>query len=227
MNVEERKNRWLNIVLLAFCATVMVLTFSRGGVYFLAVAVALYFFYNRTKSKNFIIILLFIPVVLLIYNYVVMQTAGKIVARYQQEGTSSRDQLVLIGFQIFQENPVIGVGTGNYNTTILKQNLYGVESGAHNEFVRAAAEHGIIGVVLYWGFFVVLTISILQRRQPHQQYAMYFLALLCMIIVHNGLKISIQPMLLMLAIGTPGFIYPKTQKLANNIYRKRLAAAGS
>jgi O-antigen ligase len=227
MNVEESKHRWLNILLLAFCATIMVLTFSRGGVYFVAAIVALYLYYNRAKSKNYIIILLFIPVGLFIYNYVVSQTAGKIVERYQQEGTSSRDQLVKIGFRIFQAHPYTGVGTGNYNTTILKQNLFGVESGAHNEFVRAAAEHGIVGIIFYWGFFIMLIINILRRKQPQQQYAMYFVVLLCMIIVHNGLKISIQPILLMLAIATPSFVSKQQKNVTHRLYSKRIVAAGS
>ncbi len=224
MNAELAAHRILNIFMLAFCASAMVLTFSRGGLYFLGAIVMLYFYYNRGRAKNYILFILLVPVVLVAYTFVVSQTQGKIVERYQQEGSSNRDVLIEIGFKIFQKNPFIGVGTGNYNTVIVKEELFFVESGAHNEFVRAAAEHGIIGVLLYWGFFISLFLVISRRSDPQKQYAMYFLTLLCLIIIHNGLKISIQPFLLMLAVATPSYINNHYKHARYPSYRSRITA---
>jgi O-antigen ligase len=220
MNPEEIKRRYLHMGILSFVATVMVLTFSRGGIYFLGAVAALFVFYNRAKMGNYVRLLLLVPVAIFIYYYVVNQTGGKIVERYGQEGTSSRDVLVGIGLTIFLQHPYFGVGTGNYNTTIVKENLYPVESGAHNEYIRAAAEHGIVGVIFYLGFYILLFFEIQQRRQIQKQYAMYFLALFCLIIIHNGLKISIQPIILMLVIATPSLTY-YTRK---NVENKEFAA---
>lgn len=219
MNPQELKNRMINIGVLAIVATVMVLTFSRGGLYFLGAVVSMFFLYNRDKLANYARILIFIPIGIFIYMYVVNQTGGKILARYEQEGTSNRDVLVSIGFHIFSEHPIFGVGTGNYNTTIVKEKLYPEESGAHNEYVRAAAEHGIIGIFFYWGFYIFLLLEILKRKQPQKQYAMYFFVIFCMIIVHNGLKIAIQPLLIVLAIATPTFV-SQTKK---NVYNRELS----
>jgi O-antigen ligase len=224
MNKEESRTRWLNMILLAFAGTVMVLTFSRGGVYFLGAIVATYFYYNRARSSNYVLFIILVPVALIAYNIVVNQTQGKIIERYQQEGASNRGVLAEIGFKIFENNPLIGVGTGNYNTVIVKENLFGVESGAHNEFVRSAAEHGIIGIILYWGFFIALFVNVLRRRQPHQQYAMYFLILFCMIVVHNGLKISLQPVLLMLTIASPNLFKVSKKNVYSTTYRESVPA---
>ena len=218
MNPQERKNRVVNTVVLAVVATVMVLTFSRGGLYFLGGVVALFFFYNRDKLASYARMLIFIPIGLFIYMYVVNQTGGKILARYEEEGTSNRDVLVNIGFTLFSQHLIFGVGTGNFNTTILREKLYPEESGAHNEYVRAAAEHGIIGIFFYWGFYVFLLLEILKRKEPEKQYAMYFFVLFCMIIVHNGLKIGIQPILMMLVIATPTVMYYNKK----NVYDKEL-----
>jgi O-antigen ligase len=218
MNPQEIRNRIMNLGVLAVVATVMVLTFSRGGLYFLGAIVCLFFYYNRDKLANYARFLMVIPIGLFIYSYVVTQTGGKILARYQEEGTSNRDVLVNIGFTIFSENLLIGVGTGNYNTTIVKEKLYPEESGAHNEYVRAAAEHGIIGIFFYWGFYIFLLLEILKRKKLQKQYAMYFFVLFCLIIVHNGLKISIQPILIMLVIATPTLVY-RAQK---NVYDREL-----
>jgi O-antigen ligase len=227
MNPEEVKTRILNVILLGFTATVMVLTFSRGGLYFLLAIVGLFLYYNRAQMASYFKFLFLVPVALFIYSYVVKETGGKIVERYEQEGASSREILVSVGFELFLRNPVTGVGTGNYNTRIVKEKLFFVESGAHNEFVRAAAEHGVIGLVLYWGFFLVLFLNIIRRRQPQQQYAMYFFVLFCLITVHNGLKISLQPFLLMLAIATTSLVYHKKRPVElRELPKRALATAG-
>lgn len=218
MNPEEIKNRTNNIIVLAVTTTMMILTFSRGGLYFLVGIVGLFVYYNYKKLGQYIKLIVLVPIGFIIYYVVVTQTGGKIVERYQQEGTSNRDVLVNIGFKIFWKNPYFGVGTGNFNETIVQEGYYKEESGAHNEFVRAAAEHGIFGILSYWTFFLLLFLQIIHRRQPQKQYAMYFFALFCLIIVHNGLKIAIQPLLLMLAVGTPGLKYLSTQ----HVFRRKL-----
>ncbi len=224
MNPEDSKHKLINVLILAFCATVMVLTFSRGGLYFIGVVVALYLFYNRAKLGQYFQVIFLVPIAFFIYSYVVNQTGGKIVDRYEQEGTSNRDELVRIGFKIFADNPVIGVGTSNFNTTIKKEKLFSEESGAHNEFVRAAAEHGILGLIFYWGFYISLIVTILRRRQPQKQYAMYFFALFCLIMVHNGLKISLQPIIILFAIATPTPLLKKPNRfVTKELAEPRLA----
>lgn len=224
MNPEELKNRLMNIVVLALAATVMILTFSRGGLYFLGAVIAMFLFYNRDKMASYARLLIFIPIGLFIYFYVVNTTGGKIVDRYEQEGTSNRNVLVAVGFTLFERHMLFGVGTGNYNTAIIKEKLFYEESGAHNEYVRAAAEHGIFGILFYWGFYIFLLLEILHRRQPQKQYAMYFFVLFCLIIVHNGLKIAIQPLLLMLAVGTPSLMSMNQRNAANKELTERRVA---
>jgi O-antigen ligase len=222
MNPQEIKNRLINMIVLGIVATVMVLTFSRGGLYFLGAVVCMFFYYNRDKLANYARMLIFIPIGLFIYMYVVDQTGGKILARYEQEGTSNRDVLVNAGFTIFSRHMLFGVGTGNYNTTIVKEKLFREESGAHNEYVRAAAEHGIVGVIFYWGFYLFLFLEILKRKLPEKHYAMYFFVVFCLIIVHNGLKIAIQPLLIMIVIATPTLVYLPRK----NVYDKELSEKG-
>lgn len=201
LNPQDKRNKIIQGVVFVLIVTLMVLTFSRGGVYFLAVITLLYMFFNRTNFGNYFKFLIFIPIGLIIYNFVVDETGGKIIDRYKAKGASNREELVAVGLIIFYDHPISGIGTGNYNTYIKKSKLFSVESGAHNEFIRAAAEHGIIGVLLYWGFFISLIVIILQRQKPAKEYALYFVVLFILITIHNGLKISIQPFLLMLAIA--------------------------
>ncbi len=202
-NRLERKKLIVNVCLFVISCTVMILSFSRGGLYFLAVIVMLYLFFNRKDTGSYFIFLLLVPVGFLIYYYVTETTGGLIIDRYTQAGSSGRDVLVDVGLQIFRSEPLAGIGTGNFSKEIVARHLYEVESGAHNEFIRAAAEHGILGVITYWGFYICMAIEALRQKGFVRQFSVYFFALFCLIMVHNGLKISIQHLLLILVICRP------------------------
>ncbi len=212
MSDQERKNLILNIMLFALTSIIMLLSFSRGGLYFLGIMMILYFFFNRSQLKSYFLFLLLIPVGLLISNYVTDKTNGLIVQRYEQEGTSGRNLLIEAGWTLFKSNPLAGIGTGNFNNAVKKFGLYGVESGAHNEFIRVAAEDGILGIVGYGLFYILLFCEILRRNKIQREYAIYFLLFFCLINVHNGLKISLQPLILMLSVATHTFIRVKKKK---------------
>ncbi|WP_153799464.1 O-antigen ligase family protein [Foetidibacter luteolus] len=203
-------NTLLNVALLAYVCVAMLLSFSRGGLYFLAILVVLYFFLNTNKARSWSVLLLLVPVVLAVYGYITDKTGGAIQERYTEHGTSGRDKLVELGFMLFSEEPVMGVGTGNFAYVVSARKLYYL-SGAHNEFVRSAAEHGFLGIFFYWGYFAFLFLEISLRKGVQKEYAYYFLLLFTLMVVHNGLKISIQPLMILLATATPNFVRIKAK----------------
>ena len=225
MSEAEKKQILVNIVLLGVTSVVMLFSFSRGGIYFLGIMMGLYFFFNRAKAKSYLILLLLIPVGFSLFLYVKDVTGGLIVERYKQEGSSGRDLLVESGLKLFNSNPLAGVGTGNYNSQIIEQKLYSVESGAHNEFIRAAAEHGSLGILTYWIFFIVLFIEIITRRALQREYGLYFFLFFCLITIHNGLKISIQPLLILMAIATPSLKITRKKRMHVPIEEKLIAGS--
>jgi O-antigen ligase len=213
VNETEKKNLFINIVMLVISSTIMLLSFSRGGLYFLAAVVGLYFLFNAKKMSNYFLLLLLIPVGIFVYYLVTTTTNGLIEERYGTKGASGRDVLVQVALKIFWQNPVTGIGTGNFNTEITKLHLYEVESGAHDEFVRVLAEHGILGI-FYWAFYIVLFVEVLRRKKIQREYGIYFLVLFCLILVHNALKLGLQPAILMLVIATPSYQTIKKKKLS-------------
>lgn len=201
LNRFDVRSKIIQIIFFVFAVTLMVLTFSRGGTYFVAIVILIYLFFNRKNLGSYFRILLLIPLGLGVYNFSMEKTAGKLSQRYEEKGASNREELVKIGFLIFFKYPVIGIGTGNYNSYIKKNGLFKVESGVHNEYVRAAAEHGIFGIITYWGFFIALLFTILKRKPPSKEYATYLFVLFFLITIHNGLKISLQPFILLMAVA--------------------------
>jgi O-antigen ligase len=223
MNGVEKKNRVINFIAFVTVGVIMVLTFSRGGLYFVAIIAALYMFFNRAQLGNYFKYLIMIPVVIVAFNFVVDETGGAILRRYDDKGSSNRDVLVEASFKLFLEHPILGVGTSNFGTAIVKEKLFTQESTAHNEFARAMAEHGIFGIATYWTYFILTFIALFFRKEPQRQYSIYFLALFCLIVVHNGLKISIQHLLLVLAIANPSInsLNISSRNVTNAIRRKK------
>jgi O-antigen ligase len=213
MNDTNKKRFFSHLGMFAISVTLMILSFSRGGIYFLSSVIALFAIFNWREIQRFGILLLLLPVGYIIYYYATNATDGKIEQRYSAEGgASTREDLVKAGFTIFMDEPLAGVGTGNYGKEIKDRDLYGVESGAHNEFVRAAAEHGLFGILFYWGFYIVILFEVLSRKKAQRELALYFLALYCLIIVHNGLKTAVQPYLLVIIIATPTMVAKKKRE---------------
>jgi O-antigen ligase len=199
----------LNLCLFAFSAIIMMLTFSRGGLYFVGISIVLYLLFNRSKARSYYLLFLLVPVAIFVADYVISVTGGMIEQRYQEQGSSGRDRLAESGLQLFLEHPLTGVGTANFNTAILEKDLYEVQSGAHNEFIRAAAEHGLLGICTFIAFFGFLFLQILQRRKIEKEYAIYFIIFFCLVTIHNGLKISLQPLVMLLAMATPSVVTVK------------------
>lgn len=222
MNQEDKKYRLINLGFLGYIVTIMLLTLSRGGLYFIAAVVVLYMYFNRAQFQNYFKLILILPIAFVIYNFVVKETDGAIIRRYGEQGASNRETLVAIGFKVFMDEPIFGVGTANYGWAIKNKNYFRVDSGAHNEFVRAAAEHGIIGIITYWGYFLYLGIEIMRRREPNRQYSVFFLALFSLISIHNGLKISVQLILMLLVVGNPSLMLRK--KVTRIIQKKPIDA---
>jgi O-antigen ligase len=212
LNPQEAKYRLLNIILFIIVASIMILTFSRGGLYFVGIVMAAYIYFNKANLKSYARVIFLIPIGALVYYIVIGQTDGAISKRYEKKGSSNRDVLVEAAFKIFLDEPIIGVGTSNFDTEIVTRKYFFKESTAHNEFVRAIAEHGIFGMITYWGFFITLLVDIFKRKGPPKEFSFYFLLLFSLILVHNGLKISIQPLLLILAIANPA-VNSAVQKL--------------
>lgn len=218
MSAQEKKQRLIYIISFAVTTGVMILTFSRGGLYFLGAIIATYLFFHRKNLGNYFKFLLMVPLGIIIYNIAIERTEGALLRRYGNKESSNRDVLVQAGFELFAKYPLLGVGTSNFGTAIVREKLFSQESTAHNEFVRAIAEHGIFGLVTYWGFFISLFIIIYNRKGVNREFSVYFIMLFSFILIHNGLKISLQQILFIMAIANPNtnFIQTYYQAIKKN-----------
>lgn len=214
--------RVIYFILSSTIIIIMILTFSRGGLYMLGLMI-LVAFLSQKKVKY---IFLVIPLSIIIYwgiGFVKNLTEGKIIDRYEQEGTSSRDLLITYGWEIFQENPYIGIGTANYYFEVTKSKYLGSKSGAHNEIIRALAEHGFIGGLLWVLFFIVSILEMRKKKGFYKQISMIFFIVFLASTFHNGLKLALQPMILLIAVANrpcAKFYLNKSNKEPNSLSRR-------
>lgn len=201
------KSSVLYLSIMSIEIVIMILTFSRGGLYFFGAIFLILNIENLRKLKfNFSLILgmiFFLVIGNYIYNFIVIETDGAVIDRYNEEGVSNRDVLVDVGINIFKDNPIFGIGTGNFNMVAMDQKYFGEISGAHNEFVRVLAEHGIICFIFYVFFFISLTLHVWNNKSR----LTYFIIPIILILafnfgsIHNGLKLSLQSFALFISIA--------------------------
>ena len=88
---------------------------------------------------------------------------GILTGKNTDYSTLTRLNLVAIGWQIFREHPVLGIGIGNAQFVVEgiyhRQDYY-----LHNNYIEMLANGGIIGFILYYWFFIYLIITFIKNR---------------------------------------------------------------
>lgn len=93
-------------------------------------------------------------------------TSGQEDSRYLSASGSSRFILWEVAWRDFKQNPVLGVGTRNYEATYyrLREDYAGYVRQAHSLPLEILAERGIVGGILFFGFLGVCAGRGLWRR---------------------------------------------------------------
>lgn len=200
----------LNGFLLVVCSYRAIVTFSRGGVItgFAMIVFALftaYLFSNGSgKRKLKWIVILSSVLALSVWTYSVFQTSGLITKRYanqdaagreKEDRLGGREQVIGTEFELFKENPVMGVGIGMGKS--YREQMLGHEVASHNEITRLLAEHGMFGVVILFILFITPVILFLMNYQNLYFFSFYVFWLLT--INHAAMRIA-----------APAFIYALT-----------------
>jgi O-antigen ligase len=150
--LTTRRARWFKAILFSLMlglACQSALTFSRGGLYTaagaLAVAVPFVVQDRGARWRLFIggTVALGLAVFLVLPG-LERFTGGALAARFEDTGTTGRDLIAKADFAIWSENPILGVGAGMGPASRLA--ILGHAPAAHTEWSRLVAEHGLLGL---------------------------------------------------------------------------------
>jgi hypothetical protein len=149
------------------CAAQSVMTFSRGGIYNALVAIVVVFlweFRRPTKAWTRLapVVLAGVFFVLLIFPALNNFTGGSLQERFEDTGTSKREDLAEADLQIFYENPLLGVGVGMAYD--YRERFLGYKGMTHTEFARLLSEHGLFGVLALLSL-IAMTVLNIHRQQ--------------------------------------------------------------
>jgi hypothetical protein len=144
---KEGGNRFWILCLSLVVMTQTILTFSRGGVLNILIALPLALVHLLgSPSKLVKGILVFLFIFLIAFFFILPEleafTGGALETRYSDFGTTGRLEMVEADLDLWKQYPLFGVGTG------ISMYLRRVNPGlaAHTEYSRMIAEHGIPGI---------------------------------------------------------------------------------
>lgn len=223
------KSRLLQVINAGFVLTFAfrgIVTFSRGGVITAVVMIflfllVLFFQANKNaKPKITVIIILSFLTGLGVWGYSSFETKGFINKRYANEDAlgrrkksilSGREVLIASEWQMFLDNPILGVGVGK-NKELRKQQT-GIDLATHNEITRMLAEHGLFGVIdLLILFFTPLFLFFNNRQNI---LALSFLVFWLLTINHAAMRLAAPAFVYALALLSVQIKIP--QKVENSV----------
>jgi len=156
----------------ALCAAVLLLTYSRGGLVALACALAAAFvFAGRWRAQ---VGVLAVAIALVGGGtYLAVASPEERERLTEADGGSGRTDLWRVGWQIVQDQPVLGVGAGNFGEVsrrylgeagLLRRGdlIFSTANVPHNTYLGTWVELGLVGLVLLLAV-LVFSLSCLVR----------------------------------------------------------------
>lgn len=150
--LPQAKGARLVIALLTVAMVVQgILTFSRGGLYSLILAGLAFGLHLLTtpgaRGRFLLLIAAFSALVFgVIYPWLNELSTGAVTVRFQDLDTTGRLQLAQADLMAFQDSPITGAGVGG--SSAYHEYVLGADIGAHTEYTRLLAEHGLFGILI-------------------------------------------------------------------------------
>ena len=177
---NKTSTRFLQTALLVFLSVTMFITVGRTGqiAFFLLLAVSIFQYFYRISKTKLITGLILVPV-LISATYLLSPTfKGRVDQALEEIRNHQTCAITSVGLrvwfaknslQLFKENIIKGVGTGDFKVEYARINQLNsptlpTTDNPHNQYLLIAAQFGIIGIVtllsiFFWQIFMSLKIK--------------------------------------------------------------------
>lgn len=172
VNFSNKKQKKISIFCFVMALGGIIFTSSRGA--YLAAAISIFIFLLSNKK---------------VFKKLLPFVAGLVIAvplglflRYRNtpigdffQSDSQRMNIWKYSFNMFLENPILGLGAGTENIHVILRDTYGIDRHhAHNLFIQMLAEGGIIGGIFVTAIIVLIVKNIIAIfREKDKQYRNY------------------------------------------------------
>lgn len=162
----------VKLLLFAFLGIAMLFTAKRGHVLFLFMAIVICYLlpmkgrqvvarYWKLFLLGVLGVVLFITFEDSLANIPFVGRAISTVTDYMggMDVSSSRSKLWTQAIDLFHEHPWIGIGWGDYRTTLLGQKGFFSDFDVHNIYLQLLCETGVTGLIVFSAFFVFFWVT--------------------------------------------------------------------
>ena len=194
--------RWWHIIALPTLG-ILAATGSRKALVFVVVGTVLLFIFKSLRSANVInsiakifgsllgLTIVGVAVLQLPMFAEVLDRMSSMVEAFAGTGGDSstiiRMALVDIGWDLFYQSPITGVGVNN--PSVYTFFLYGKENYyLHNNYIELLAGTGIIGLLAYYSMYLYVAYNLIRYRDFHSnEYVMVLILFLSQIVMDMGM----------------------------------------
>lgn len=159
---EDKKRKLIGLICFAASLGGVACSYSRGPYLYACIIFAVLLFYGGKKTLKLLGIGgVTAGGILIVFN----GTVKRILSLLNDKDISvnTRKGLYSAIFEMIEDKPIFGYGTGFDNVRQMLHNTYNIKQPhAHNIFLEAWVEHGIIGPILLVGILVVFLINIIR-----------------------------------------------------------------
>ena len=159
---EEKKRKILGLVCFMFSLGGIACSYSRGPYLYACIVFAVLLFYGGKKTLQLLGIGGFTAGgILIVFNGTVKRMLSLLSEK--DISVNTRKDLYSAILDMIRDKPILGYGTGFDNVRQMLHNTYGIKQPhAHNIFLEAWVEHGIIGPILLAAILIVFVINIIK-----------------------------------------------------------------
>ncbi|WP_226086883.1 O-antigen ligase family protein [Mesobacillus sp. S13] len=224
-NFQSSKNK----VGLGLTILTNLLTFSRGGLLVVVCLVVLNIFLNNPLKKLKLLLGLtaslavagYIAITVMKFDvYSILQSR---INDFSEDGGSGRFTLWGRAWEYFNTNILVGIGAFNFSDYNMFEN--GDPLTAHNTYLDILAESGLIGIVTYLLFLLLVFIKLLNSR-IHKKNPYLFLTFLGLVLQMAFLSVIINDMFFMYIAILSAYLHKEYHKKHVHVVKELEIQAG-
>lgn len=162
---KERKG--LNLIIVLAIILADFLTFSRGGYFGLFVGVLfLLIIFFRKISRRYQVAVVFMASLVVLLCFVPSPISQRFQSSFNLEEGSNKGRLKTWAqsVDVIEQNPLVGVGIGNYPLEIKASADYREPIYSHNAYLDIAAETGVATAIFWIGLLLAAIISLYKNK---------------------------------------------------------------
>ncbi|MFN0279989.1 MAG: O-antigen ligase family protein [Pyrinomonadaceae bacterium] len=207
-------------------SAICVLTFSRGGIYNAIggiVVLLIFGLQDIGSGLRRIAPVLVLGGLFLFFIYPVLDdfTGGHLQERFEDTGTTNRSSIAQSDFQIFFENPVLGVGVGA--AYAYRQRFISEKAASHTEFSRMVSEHGAFGLAALILMLVMLFVNLKRPNStPGKAFVAGLMAWACLFMTNTGMRLAAASFVWGISFITIAAVRPNLAAIYRRVKERKL-----